>query len=294
MHRLAARLAAAVATVLIASTPVVLTTLLAAPVQAAPTCVPPDNPPPRVLSFAATDVVPGSSPTHGYVHQHFTARVDNQCGTVGCPNDPSVSCTRASLLVTAKRIAGSGAGCLHHRYTDPSAHSEGSGISTYEAEEDWTDNDADDGPTSPQLTNKCAGAYDVSVTVNNDRYDASTGTTTTTASEPFPQSRSHRAPSVAADRQREPGAGARGPHGHGQGPPDARELGRLQQPPAGVRRSAAAAAAAHVDRQLSHVEVGADRPTRLRSHGGQGPERHPLLPLGVPRERHHAGPPLRR
>jgi hypothetical protein len=59
-HRLAARLAVGVAAVLFVSTPVVLTTLPAAAVQAAPTCLPPDNPPPRVPSFAATDVVPGS------------------------------------------------------------------------------------------------------------------------------------------------------------------------------------------------------------------------------------------
>lgn len=186
MRRLVGRLVIGVASVLVVSTPVVVTTAQAAPVEAVSTCVPPDNPAPRVLSFTATDVVPGSDSIRGYAEQRFTARADNPCGQVDC--EAGKTCT--SLQVAGRRTAGSGAGCVFHSYDEPTARPEADGTSTYEDVMPWTDNDANDDLDSPTLNNKCAGAYDVSVTVANGYYDAATGKYASASSAPFLQTRS--------------------------------------------------------------------------------------------------------
>ena len=178
MRRFAGRLVIGVASVLVAATPVLVTTTQAAPAEAVPTCVPPDNPAPRVLSFIASDVVPGSDSIRGYAEQRFTARVDNPCGQADC--EMGKTCT--SLQVAGRRTAGSGAGCVFHKYDEPTARPEADGTKTYEDVMPWTDNDAaSDDLDSPTLNNTCAGAYDVSVTVANGA---------SASSAPFRQARS--------------------------------------------------------------------------------------------------------
>jgi len=186
MRRLAGRLVIGVASVLVAATPVLVTTAQAAPVEAVSTCVPPDNPAPRVLSFTATDVVPGSDSIRGYAEQRFTARADNPCGHVDC--ETGKTCT--SLQVAGRRTAGSGAGCVFHTYDEPTPRPEADGTKTYEDVMPWTDNDGNDDLDSPTLNNTCAGAYDASVTLTNYYYDATTGKYTPASSGPFLQTRS--------------------------------------------------------------------------------------------------------
>jgi len=186
MRRLVGRLVIAVASLLVVSTPVVTTTAQAAPAEAVSTCVPPDYPAPRVVSFTATDVVPGTDATRGYAEQRFTARTDNPCGQVGC--EMGRTCT--ALQVAARRTAGSGASCVFHTYDEPTPRAEADGTTTYEDVVPWTDNDDNDDLDTPTLTNRCAGAYDVSVTVTNGYQNPTTGQHVSASSEPFLQTRS--------------------------------------------------------------------------------------------------------
>ena len=199
MKRLLNRAAVGVVSVLVATLTPTLATAQAAPAPATaapaaavvPTCTGTDTTPPKILSATVEDVTPGSKPPRArFDEQELAVHVDNPCGNPDCsefgPN-PDCAAARADIRFTAKRTAGSGAGCLHNRYVDPTDNPQPDGTSIYTDPLFWTTNDFnEEAAGSPQLFNKCAGAYDVTLVVSNNFVTPGIGT----YSEPFTQTRS--------------------------------------------------------------------------------------------------------
>ena len=153
-------------------------------------------PPARIDSFRANNVVPGTyppptgpHPDRTYTPQRFRLNADNPCNGTGCPqDDPSCVPTFTYVTATGKRTVGSGASCRFTRETDPSYERQPSGLYSYWGTWNWTDKDAkaDGSFYGPRLTNDCAGAYDVTVRIRNEKADGSV----TSTSAPYRQSRS--------------------------------------------------------------------------------------------------------
>jgi hypothetical protein len=190
-HRLG-RLVVGIVLAVLIPLPVVVATVSTA--SAAETCEP-THPPADIQSLHALDVVPGTHLATTYfmngrtrTPQRFRLFVDNPCygaGNEQCPNDHPEFCSNQTytyLTMSGQRTLGSGASCrFRHtardrqyllRYdVDPV-----SGQASYSGFLYWSDRDglANGGVYGPELSNKCAGAYDMVVTIRNVGSDKKT------------------------------------------------------------------------------------------------------------------------